>query len=264
MSNEPLAAIYEKLPALRQVRTVIFDWSGTLCDDLTYLASITNFVRRKLGMKQLDERQLLETDCLPLADYYKQQFPRADAERVRELYKQARMLNENAEHTVRSLPCAIMLANYLHEQGISIRIFAEEQRSVIGRQLRYIRLARYFKGAKIISGGHMDKIADLPLYLQQMGLPPESVLYVGDTPHDVLAGRAAGVMTCCMQTGYTTPSRMRAARPDLTLNDFGQLHVLFMLAAINEPPATPTTDEQPLPAADAGKRQQSTHNQKRK
>ena len=54
------------------------------------------------------------------------------------------------------------------------------------------------------------------------GLPPERIAMVGDSTHDLLAGRAAGMMTVGVLTGLATTTDL-SPHADVVLPDIGHL-----------------------------------------
>ncbi|KPQ14683.1 MAG: phosphoglycolate phosphatase [Rhodobacteraceae bacterium HLUCCO18] len=61
-------------------------------------------------------------------------------------------------------------------------------------------------------------------FARALGLPPEAVLMVGDSLHDLEAGRAAGMRTAGVLTGLATREDL-APHADVVLADIGQLHL---------------------------------------
>ncbi|HLM25525.1 MAG TPA: HAD family hydrolase [Thermoleophilaceae bacterium] len=55
--------------------------------------------------------------------------------------------------------------------------------------------------------------------LRGVELTPADVVLVGDTPLDVAAGHAAGVRVVAVASGYSSEDDLRAAGPDLVLED---------------------------------------------
>lgn len=53
--------------------------------------------------------------------------------------------------------------------------------------------------------------------------PLESVYVIGDTPHDVAAGRAAGFKTVAVATGWSSREELAAAKPDHLAGDYRDL-----------------------------------------
>jgi len=51
----------------------------------------------------------------------------------------------------------------------------------------------------------------------------DECLYVGDSPIDVLTGKAAGIRTVAIPTGATKMEQLRENKPDITITDMNQL-----------------------------------------
>jgi phosphoglycolate phosphatase-like HAD superfamily hydrolase len=49
---------------------------------------------------------------------------------------------------------------------------------------------------------------------------------VGDTPADILSGKAAGTMTCAVTYGFGTREALLACVPDYVVDSFGELAAL--------------------------------------
>ncbi|MEK6301341.1 MAG: HAD family hydrolase [Acidobacteriota bacterium] len=54
--------------------------------------------------------------------------------------------------------------------------------------------------------------------LEEFGADPETTLVIGDSPADILMGRAAGARTAAALWGGSTRERLLAAAPDLTID----------------------------------------------
>jgi phosphoglycolate phosphatase len=52
---------------------------------------------------------------------------------------------------------------------------------------------------------------------------PPHALMVGDTPADILAGKAAGTKTCAVTYGFGTRAALLQCAPDYVINTFGEL-----------------------------------------
>jgi HAD superfamily hydrolase (TIGR01509 family) len=52
---------------------------------------------------------------------------------------------------------------------------------------------------------------------------PSDVLMVGDTPADILAGKAAGTKTCAVTYGFGTREALLQCAPDCVIESFGEL-----------------------------------------
>ena len=57
------------------IRNVIFDWSGTLVDDLPAVWRATNFVLRRAGQPEMTLSEFRAEFCLPFAGFYDRFIP---------------------------------------------------------------------------------------------------------------------------------------------------------------------------------------------
>jgi pyrophosphatase PpaX len=84
------------------------------------------------------------------------------------------------------------------------------------RGLRLFDLERMFEVAVFHDDTTRHKPDPEPLLLaaERGGMPPNEVTYVGDSTHDVAAGRAAGMRTVSVLWGPFDRARLEAAGPD--------------------------------------------------
>jgi phosphoglycolate phosphatase len=63
--------------------------------------------------------------------------------------------------------------------------------------------------------------------IAEFGISTDECLYVGDSPIDVLTGKAAGVRTIAITTGVTTMEQLKENTPDNIITDLEQLLTLI-------------------------------------
>lgn len=59
--------------------------------------------------------------------------------------------------------------------------------------------------------------------IDRLGLTPKECLYVGDAPSDIVAGKAAGVMTVGVLSGVSDYERLAKEKPSLIIKDISEL-----------------------------------------
>src|SRR5437764_8749843 len=64
------------------IRNIIFDWSGTLVDDLPAVWEATNFVFSQAGLPVLTLEQFRAEFCLPFTDFYARHTPKVSMEQL--------------------------------------------------------------------------------------------------------------------------------------------------------------------------------------
>ncbi len=92
--------------------------------------------------------------------------------------------------------------------------------------LRTLKLDAHFD---LILGAQPDKYRLKPapdpilLILDRLAVPPHRALIIGDSTHDIEAGKAAGIATCAVTYGYRPAQLLRAAQPDWLIDDIREL-----------------------------------------
>jgi phosphoglycolate phosphatase len=94
--------------------------------------------------------------------------------------------------------------------------------------LRRLGLSPFFQH---IQGGtpdlHLKPAPDTVLAaLAVLHCAPPQALMVGDTPADILAGKAAGLMTCAVTYGFGRREALLQCAPDYVIDTFGELLTL--------------------------------------
>lgn len=212
---------------LSKIENVIFDWSGTLCNDVPYSVEVFNHVRTRLGMPRYTEEQWVRAWCLPVDKFNREQFPETTPERLDVLYRQANMMLAHRRHMVKAMPSAPTILNYLAKGGISCFVFSAAPQEVVKEQAQHIGVSRFLRR---VYGGHHDKMDTLPQVVRICSLAANRTLYVGDTPHDIEAGRAARCITAAVCNGYTPQTELEKAAPNILVQDLSQLQALIMQA----------------------------------
>jgi len=200
-----------------KVHNIILDWSGTLVDDLTQVMEATNHVLVGFGKKPLTRDEFREQFCLPVKAYYDRVLPGAAWAKVERLYWEKKRPLRNS---IFWLPHAVEFLEFCRVRKMPAFILSTISEESFELHTKRLPILDYVTHAYV---GVPDKVTRLPEILQERGLDPATTLFVGDMAHDIDAGRAAGVRTCGVLTGYNTLPQLREARPDLIVEHLAEL-----------------------------------------
>ncbi len=200
-----------------EIQNIILDWSGTLVDDLAQVMEATNHVLVGFGKKALTRDEFREQFCLPVQAFYDRVLPGADWSRIDQLYWERKRPLRN---TVFWLPHAVDFLEFCRAQKYPTFILSTISEESFEIHAKRLPILEYLTHAYV---GIPDKIKKLPELLATHRLDPAATLFVGDMAHDVDAGRAAGVRTCGVLTGYNTLSQLRQAGADFIVEHLGEL-----------------------------------------
>jgi len=120
--------------------------------------------------------------------------------------------------------------------GLRIGLVTNDGEAPARAHLAWAGVENYFDFVAGFDSGHGAKPAPGPLlaFARALGLGPAEVVMVGDSRHDLIAGRAAGMATVAVLTGVA-PAEELAPVADAVLPDIG--HLPGWIAARDVPPA---------------------------
>lgn len=99
---------------------------------------------------------------------------------------------------------------------------AQEQAESVLQQLHLAPFFRCIQGGT--SGLRLKPAPDtVAAALEALSCAPSQALMVGDTPADILAGKAAGTKTCAVTYGYGKRQELEGCQPDFLIARFSDL-----------------------------------------
>ncbi len=202
-------------------KNLIFDWSGTLCDDMALTIEATNYVLAQYGRAPLDRRQFRAEFQLPYPDYYAWKTPEAKLEDLENFYRYA---FDHSQTGVTLIPHARAFMEWCREQGIRCFALTSMDPKAFGIQSRQLGIQPFFEG--IHSGIH-NKEEYIPTVMQRHGLKPGETAFIGDMQHDIRAAHCAGVTGIGVLTGYNNAEQLAEAEPELTVPHLAALQNLL-------------------------------------
>ena len=194
--------------------TVLFDLDGTVVDSgAIILASMQHATREVLGREYSDE-ELMQTVGGPGLEA---QMHALAPDQVEELVDVYRAHNEPLHDELEA--CAGMedVLERLHEEGRRLGVVTAKRRSTVELAFANVPLGHLFEA--IVGGDETERHKPDPepllLGAERLGAEPTATAYVGDSPFDVRAAKAAGMFAVAVTWGriHERP-RLEAEQPD--------------------------------------------------
>jgi phosphoglycolate phosphatase len=202
-------------------RNLIFDWSGTLVDDLGPVIEATNVVLAGYDRPPLDRESFRRSFRLPYREFYAEFLPDIP---LAELEARFRPAFETALTPVTVLPHAREKLEWCRAAGVRAFVCTSMDAVSFARQLADFGFGAHFEATY---AGVLDKREIIHRILETHGLDPAETAFIGDMTHDVETARHGGVSSIAVLTGYQHAEVLASARPDLTVPDLGVLRVLL-------------------------------------
>jgi phosphoglycolate phosphatase-like HAD superfamily hydrolase len=190
---------------------LVWDWNGTLLDDLSLVVDATNEAFAAVGGRSLDSDEHRRTFRRPVAEFYAEILERAvDAEefgRLDRIFHDAYRLGL----TTTSLAADAMQAirSWSGSQSLLSMWFHSE----LVPAIETYGLAGVFTrvdGLRTEVGGDL-KAGHLARHLDELDIPGDRAVLIGDSLDDALAAESVGAAAVLYTGGFTHPARLRAS-----------------------------------------------------
>ena len=206
---------------------ILFDFDGTLADTTELiLACYRHTMTTHLGECPPDERWLegfgtpLETQIALFARTVEEHSDMLETYRSYQRELMERMLDP--------FPHAVETVAELDRRGVRLAIVTSRLRHATLRGLEMCGLMQHF-GVVVTPEDvthpkpHPEPVS---LALQRLGVHPSRAWFIGDSPHDVVAGQGAGVRTAAALWGPFPRATLEVARPDRLLTNLSEVLAL--------------------------------------
>jgi phosphoglycolate phosphatase-like HAD superfamily hydrolase/ADP-ribose pyrophosphatase YjhB (NUDIX family) len=228
------------------IRNIVFDWSGTLVDDLPAVWKATNYVLVQAQRVEMSLDQFRAEFCLPFTVFYERHVPHVSLAQLEEwFHSQFRQV----QHSVEALPHARHFLEFCQSRQLRTLVLSTVHPDYYAVQAAVTGFDRYLQHAYV---GVWDKREKIHEILQRHELAPSETLFIGDMQHDIETARHGGIHSCAVLTGYNTLPQLRAAGPDLIVEHLGELRDLLELNDLNLRPMSRKFEERHQPVVTVG------------
>jgi pyrophosphatase PpaX len=230
---------------MKQIKAILFDLDGTLIDttDLI-LRCFAHAWQNVCGVSHCREdilatfgiplriamHRLLASQQLRPADLHKISLAISDDEMVEQLITTYRSFNlANHDSLTRSFEKTEQVVSILRSRGYAIGVVTSKGRELAIRGLQLCKLDGLIDEAVFMEDTLRHKPEPEPIFaaLEKFQLKPSEAVYIGDSFHDIVAGRAAGVKTIAAAWGPMPRAELERERPDFMVESIIDLLNIF-------------------------------------
>jgi pyrophosphatase PpaX len=207
--------------------TILFDLDGTIIDSIELIMeSYRHTMRRHRGACPPDEVFLAGIGT-PLRVQFAQ-FTSDDGELAAMITTYREWNLSNHDRMVVAYPGAVDALRKLKAGGSRLGLVTSKNLGGVRKGLALVGLEDVFESFVTADRLEESKPDPRPVLtaLEDLDASTESALFVGDSPHDIAAGRRAGVKTAACLWGPFGRERLAEERPDFWLSSFADLIAL--------------------------------------
>lgn len=203
---------------------IVWDWNGTLIDDLQANVDCVNVIMAHFGKPSVDVAHYQEAFEVPILKMYLRMNFTAEEHAAHAHLLQA-MFHENYEQRVQTVGFrhgARDLIESTRAQGVRHVILSNHLVTSISDHLDRLDAAPLFDGVL----AHADVVAQrswhpkgerLRDYMAEHGVAARDCLIVGDTPEEVEIARQLNLTSVAIRGGFASDARLAAVAPDYTI-----------------------------------------------
>jgi len=202
------------------IRNFIFDWSGTLVDDLTAVWRSTNYTFEQAGRPVMTREEFRAEFSLPFDEFYERVTPGVPLEQLEEWYKTS---FAEEQKQIAPLPQAEDFFEFCQQKQFRTFLLSSIHPDHYREQSSRIQFAFERTYLRV-----MDKRTKIGELLAENNLEPSETVFIGDMQHDVDAAHAGGIHSCAVLTGFNTLEQLRESRPELIVEHLGELKQILI------------------------------------
>lgn len=193
---------------------LIFDWDGTLADSEALIVNSMQAAIRDLNLPPRDHRSIAELVGLGLADGMQKLYPEIDTEELIRLLMSYRAKFVGQGHNEAPLFTDVdRVLEQLAQAGHVLAVATGKSRPGLNRSLRHHHTLQPLFAATRTADETANKPDPLMLreLLEELKVPVERALMIGDTEYDAHMARAIGMPMLGVTCGVHEPGRILAA-----------------------------------------------------
>jgi phosphoglycolate phosphatase len=201
----------------RVIRNIIFDWSGTLVDDLPAVLMASNYVLTQAGKSPMSIEQFRAEFQLPFQKFYDRHTPDVPMAQLEEWFHTK---FRQSQDSVNELPHARKFLEFCRANKFRTFLLSTIHSEHFKVQCSVTGFDAFLDRPYTDVWDKREKIHEI---LSENDLKPDETLFIGDMEHDIATAKHGGIHSCAVLTGYNTLEQLRAAGPDLIVEHLSEL-----------------------------------------
>ena len=181
---------------------IVFDWDGTLLDSAGAIVHAIQAACRDLELPEPSDAQARHVIGLGLVDAMRQAVPDLQPERYQAMAERYRFHYLSGDHQLTLFKGIPEMLGNLQAAGHLLTVATGKSRAGLDRALDHSGLRPLFLGSRCAdechSKPHPQMLEEL---MAEFGVPAASTVMIGDTSHDLLMARNAGVDSLAVTYG---------------------------------------------------------------
>lgn len=192
-----------------KVKNIIWDWNGTLINDVAISCRILNEMLAERGLQSLSLEQFQRIYEHPAIRIYE----RAGFDLINESFELiAQDWHARYQHSAADIQLhhdSLMILDKCQRSGIDQYIISALPHDILTHNVKALQLESYFSFIKGLEDSYArSKIENAKNLMESMSLDPNSTIMIGDSAHDYETAKAINIDCLLVGRGYEHIDRL--------------------------------------------------------
>ena len=195
---------------------IIWDWNGTLINDVWLVVDIMNKMLKKRNLSGIDSKKYKDIFDFPVTKYYsklgfdfsEESFEELTVEFIGEYYErfnECKLFDEVEE-----------VLKKIKDRGISQSILSASKEDVLIEKIKHFGINKYFSRIIGLENHYAEgKIERGKKWISELSLNPQEVLLIGDTIHDYDVSKHIGCDCLLIASGHHSYEKLASLGIDI-------------------------------------------------
>ena len=194
---------------MKKVKSIIWDWNGTLLNDVDICINSINHLLSKRGHTALTREKYREIFTFPVKEYYESAGFNFQDESFDEVAVEFIDLYRDAIRECTLFPDAMPVLEWFGRKGYRQYMVSAMEHQFLEDSLQNCKVAQYFHDFSGIDD-HLanGKVAMARKFIANRGIDPMTTIFIGDTLHDSEVAKTLGMRCLLVASGHQSEARL--------------------------------------------------------
>lgn len=178
---------------LMSVKYIIWDWNGTLFNDVDICLKCMNMLLTKYMMPVLSRMEYRQKFCFPVKEFYRNAGFDFAVNNFADLAHEFMFFYEVEDKHCSLTDGAVALIEELHVGSYKQVVLSASKKDTLIRQAEKFHIRKYIDHIWGIDNIYAETKADLAvMFMKSLNIKPSEAVFIGDTFHDYEVSKAIG------------------------------------------------------------------------
>jgi phosphoglycolate phosphatase len=194
---------------IKKYKHVIWDWNGTLFNDVELCANIMNQLLSEVNRPSITVQEYRDVFTFPVIEYYRALGHDVGEENWQKISHQFINTYEANKYNYNIYPDAQSVLEHIRDLGISQSILSAYKQETLDELVNHFNLSEFF--VKLVGLDNIyaaGKLENGLKWMNELGFAKGEVLLVGDTLHDCEVAKAIGADSVLLSLGHQSIEKL--------------------------------------------------------